>query len=60
LSAFIGEDLGQSDKPVSSPRIRKAEQTSKSRWRFQLKLASSSELDRKLLEWLRKAYTLSS
>jgi hypothetical protein len=50
----------KSDKSIRSPRIKKAEQTSKSRWHLEIKLASADELDTELLGWLRAAYALSA
>jgi hypothetical protein len=50
----------KSDRAIKSPRIVKSEQTSKSRWHHDVKLASPAEIDAELLGWLRAAYELSA
>ena len=49
----------KSDKLIRSVRIKKSEQTSKSRWHVEVKLESASDIDKELLGWLRSAYALS-
>ncbi|HYL75771.1 MAG TPA: DUF5655 domain-containing protein [Bryobacteraceae bacterium] len=47
-------------KAIRSVRIYKSEQTSKSRWHHEVKLAAVTEIDTELLRWLREAYELSA
>ncbi len=47
-------------KAIRSARIYKSEQTSKSRWHHEVKLAAPNEIDAELLRWLREAYELSA
>jgi hypothetical protein len=47
-------------KAIKSARICKSEQTSKSRWHHEVKLAAPNEIDAELLRWLREAYELSA
>jgi hypothetical protein len=44
---------------IKSPRVRKAEQTSASRWHMDLKVTSPEDVDHELIGWLRAAYDLS-
>ena len=46
--------------PVSSARIFKSEQVSKSRWHHEVKLASAADVDTELLVWMREAYEISA
>jgi len=46
-------------KSNRSARIFKSEQTSKSRWHHEVKLAALSDIDGELLGWIREAYELS-
>ena len=48
----------KADKPISSPRIVKSEQVSKSRWHLDVKVLDRSEIDAELLQWLKAAYEL--
>jgi hypothetical protein len=48
----------KSAKPVTSARIAKSEQTSKSRWHLDIKISEAAEIDPELLAWLRDAYEL--
>jgi hypothetical protein len=45
-------------KSIRSPRIVKAEQVSKNRWRLDVKPMASGDIDAELLSWLRDAYDL--
>lgn len=44
---------------IKSPRIRKVEQVSKSRFHNEMLIVSPSEVDREVVGWLRDAYQLS-
>ena len=46
-------------RPLESPRVFKSEQTSKSRWHHEVRLAAPSDIDKELLGWLAEAYALS-
>ena len=48
----------KADRPIESPRIAKAEQTSKNRWHVDVKVAAPHDLDAELLAWLKQAYDL--
>jgi hypothetical protein len=48
----------KSDADVASKRILKREQVSANRWHFEIKLETPEQLDRDVLDWLRKAYEL--
>ena len=50
----------KSDRPLSSPRIHKSEQTSASRFHHEVKLTSPADVDGELTRWLKAAYELSS
>lgn len=45
---------------IVSPRIRKHEQASKSRWHLELMPSSPDEVDTELVGWLQAAYGLSA
>ena len=45
--------------PVDSPRIRKLERVSANRWHNEMLLASPSEVDAEVMDWLRQGYELS-
>ncbi len=47
-----------SDKPITSSRIKKTEQVSKSRFHNEVKIESEGEINSELLEWLKTAYEL--
>lgn len=49
----------KSDRRLSSPRTRKSEQTSASRFHHEVKLTSPTEVDSELVKWLQDAYALS-
>ncbi len=67
VSALVGVEVRKdylllnikSDHKIKSPRILKTEQISARRFHHQVKVASSSDLDGELQEWLREAYELS-
>lgn len=50
----------KSSRPVTSPRIHRAEQTSANRWHLELRLRTPADVDRELCAWLRQAYALAS
>lgn len=43
---------------ISSPRVRRAEQTSANRWHLEIPLSLPSEVDAELQRWLTDAYAL--
>ena len=49
----------KADSNISSPRIRKSEQTSARRFHHEVKLTSPSEVDSELVGWIKHAYALS-
>lgn len=49
----------KSDRPPSSPRIFKSQQTSASRWHHEVKLTTPKDLDAEMRQWLKAAYELS-
>lgn len=49
----------KSDRPLSSPRIHKSEQTSARRFHHEVKLTQPAEVDADLVQWLKAAYALS-
>lgn len=49
----------RSDAEIKSPRIRKVEQVSKSRFHNEMLIDSPKEVDREVVGWLRAAYQLS-
>ena len=49
----------KSDRKISSPRIRKSERTSASRFHHEVKLASPADVDAELVKWLKDGYALS-
>jgi hypothetical protein len=49
----------KSDRRIRNARVRKAEQTSKSRWHVEVRLASPDEVDDELRGWIEVAYRLS-
>jgi hypothetical protein len=49
----------KSDRKLSSPRIRKSEQTSASRFHHEVRLTSAADVDAELVKWLRSAFALS-
>jgi len=50
----------KSDRPLTSPRIHKSEQTSASRFHHEVKLTSPADVDGELTRWLKAAYELSA
>lgn len=48
----------KSDSDVANKRIAKREQASANRWHLEIKLESPAQVDREVLRWLEKAYTL--
>ena len=46
------------DRPLSGPRVAKAEQVSRNRWHNEIRLDSPEQVDEELRGWLREAYTL--
>ncbi|MFL6375745.1 MAG: DUF5655 domain-containing protein [Pyrinomonadaceae bacterium] len=66
-SAFAGVATGKahltltlkSKDDIPSPRIKRREQTSASRWHCEIKLTSNGQIDRELIGWLRSSYDLS-
>jgi Domain of unknown function (DUF5655) len=50
----------KSDRPITSPRIIRSEQTSAKRFHHEVKLASPKDLDAELRGWLKAAYDLSA
>jgi predicted transport protein len=67
-TAFAGVQLRKShliltiksEKQIKDSRIARSEQTSASRWHNEAKIASSKDLDSKLIKWLKAAYELSA
>jgi hypothetical protein len=49
----------KSDKDLTGPRVVRREQTSASRWHLELRLESPKDVDKRLQEWLARAYELS-
>jgi len=49
----------KADSDISSPRIRKSEQTSARRFHHEVKLNSPADVDAELVGWLKSAYALS-
>jgi Domain of unknown function (DUF5655) len=49
----------KASEPIESERILKAEQASKRRWYYDVKLPTKSEIDAELLGWLAKSYDIS-
>jgi hypothetical protein len=43
---------------IANERIFRAEQTSANRWHLKVRLASETDVDAQLREWLRAAYDL--
>jgi hypothetical protein len=50
----------RSDAEIESPRIRKVEQVSRSRFHNEMLVASPEEVDREVVGWLRRAFNLSA
>lgn len=50
----------KASRPIASERIFKSEQTSKSRWHHEVKLANAAGIDAELLGWLAEAYEISA
>lgn len=50
----------RSDAAISSPRVRKVEQVSKSRFHNEMLLETPKDVDREVIGWLRAAYQLSA
>jgi hypothetical protein len=48
----------KAEERIENPRISKAEQVSKNRWHFDVKLATSKDINGELVNWLRQAYDL--
>jgi len=48
----------KSSSEIDSPRISKCEQTSKSRWHCDVKIAKDTDVNRQLMGWLGAAYEL--
>ena len=48
----------KSDSDVANGRILKREQTSANRWHFEIKLEAPQQVDREVLGWIEKAYSL--
>jgi hypothetical protein len=49
----------KTDAPIDSPRVRKLEQASKSRFHNDLILTSPDQVDAELMGWMKAAYGLS-
>ena len=49
----------KSDRPITSQRLFKSEQTSAQRFHHEIKLTKPSDLDAELKGWLKRAYELS-
>jgi hypothetical protein len=49
----------KSDHDIDSPRVHRSEQTSKTRFHHELRLASVRDVDAQLERWLSEAYALS-
>jgi hypothetical protein len=43
---------------LKSPRVRRREQTSKSRWHVEIRLDAPGQVDAELIAWIREAYEL--
>lgn len=50
----------KSARPIKSPRIAHAEQTSANRWHLEIRLAGPDEVDLDLRDWISQAYELAS
>jgi hypothetical protein len=50
----------KSSRPLTSPRIHRAEKTSANRWHLELRLRTPADIDRELRAWLRQAYAVAS
>ncbi len=50
----------KSDQKLDSPRVRKTDHVSASRYRHEVKLTSPDEVDAELVGWLKSAYALSA
>ena len=48
----------KSDSDMANGRITKREQTSANRWHFEIKLEAPQQVDREVLGWIEKAYSL--
>jgi hypothetical protein len=48
----------KSDSDISSARIAKREQASANRWYLETRLETPGQVDREIVNWLRKAYEL--
>ena len=48
----------KSDSDISSARITKREQASANRWYLETRLETPGQVDREIVNWLRKAYEL--
>jgi hypothetical protein len=48
----------KSDSDISSARIAKREQASAHRWHLETRLETPGQVDREIVNWLRKAYEL--
>jgi len=48
----------KAEKPIQSPRVRRAEQASAHRWHVEVRLTSPAEVDGELRRWLAEAYAL--
>jgi hypothetical protein len=48
----------KADTDLASPRIAKREQTSRSRWHHEVRLASPGEVDAEIRGWLARAYEI--
>lgn len=49
----------KSEVDLKSKRISKREQASANRWHLEIKLEAPEQVDRELVNWMRKAYELS-
>jgi Domain of unknown function (DUF5655) len=49
----------KSDRPLSSSRVHKSEQTSARRFHHEVKLTAPTDVDAELTGWLKEAYALS-
>ena len=48
----------KSDTDIANPRIAKREQASAHRWHLETRLEAPEQVDREIVDWLRKAYEL--
>ena len=48
----------KSDRDVKSKRIRRRERASANRWHLEVRLENPADLDREILGWLARAYSL--